>query len=195
MKIGSNVTVYSSPGFQALCGRFQDTDMLDILEMGPACGRNLEFWSHFSHSIFVADLRDSLPLPSLEDEREYQKPEWHAILNLPAGRNFDVILVWDLLNYIDESALPGLIDYLHCYCKSGTILFTMIIDQPQMPEDNYVFQIMDVEHLGYKAIYSPLRPCSRLQPRVVENTMRGFRTVDSYRMRHGIIEYLFSFNE
>ena len=63
MNTGSEVTVHASPGLQSLYQRFQDRTGLDILELGPARGRNIEFWSRFSGSIFVADLRASLPLP------------------------------------------------------------------------------------------------------------------------------------
>ena len=193
MKTGNEATVHSSPGLQSLCQRFQDMTTLDILELGPARGRNIEFWSRFSSSIFVADLRASLPLPLQEEEEEYVQPEWPAILDLPAGRYFDLILTWDLLNYIEAAALPGFIDYLSRYCKPGTILFTTIIDQPRMPEDSHVFRIIDEDHLDYETVSSALRSCPRLQPRVLENTMRGFRTSDSYRLRHRIIEYLFSY--
>jgi len=191
MKTDSEIYIHSSPGLRSLCQRFQDMTTLDLLELGPARGCNIEFWSRFSNSIFVADLRASLPLPPLEEELEYPESEWHRILDLPAGRYFDIILAWDLMNYIEAAALPGFINHLNRYCKQGTILFTMLIDQPQMPEDSCVFRIIDEENLGYETSGSSLRSCPRLQPRVLENTMQGFRTSDRYRLRHGIIEYLF----
>ena len=194
MEFENTLAVYVSPGFQALCGQFQDTTTLDILEMGPSSSRNIEFWSQYCRSIFVANLRASLPLPSMEEDQILNEMEWNAILNIPGDRNFDVILAWDLLNYIDERLLPGMINYLNRYCKSGTKLFAMTIDRPQMPADGYVFQIIDVDHLGYKASNSPLEPCAMLQPRVFENVMQGFHTTIACRLRHGIIEYLFTFD-
>jgi hypothetical protein len=193
MKTDIEIYVHASPGFRSLCQHFLDMTNLDILELGPARGCNIEFWTHFSTSIFVADFRARLPLPPLEEEQEFPESEWHRILEIPAGRYFDIILAWDLMNYIEATSLPGLINHLNRYCKQGTILFTMLIDQPQMPEDSCVFRIIDEENLGYETSGSGLRECPRLQPRVLENTMRGFRTSDCYRLRHGIIEYLFSY--
>ena len=56
---------YSSLGLQALCERIEPAGACDILELGPARTINVTFWSRYNPSIYVADLRSSLPLPAL----------------------------------------------------------------------------------------------------------------------------------
>jgi hypothetical protein len=75
------------------------------------------------------------------------------------------------------------------HCKPGNTVFSMVIDQNAIPGTGNAYRIVDEEHLGYELGDS--RP--RLQPRVLENLMRGSRTSESFRLRHGIIEYVFCF--
>ena len=86
MKTDIEIYVHASPGFRSLCQHFLDMTNLDILELGPARGCNIEFWTHFSTSIFVADFRARLPLPPLEEEMEFPNRNGTEFLKyLPAG--------------------------------------------------------------------------------------------------------------
>jgi hypothetical protein len=106
--------VYNSLGLQALCQRIEPVGFCDMLELGPARTVNVTFWSRYNPAIYVADLRSSLPLPLLpaSDDSEFVEPDWDRMLGLPAGRTYNVILAWDLLNYLDLPAISSLVRYL-----------------------------------------------------------------------------------
>lgn len=169
--------------------------MYEILELGPVRKGNIEFWSQFSNSIYVADLRSSLPLPPLpplpDDDAEPPERDWHQVLGLPEERRFDIILAWDLLNYLDLSDLSGLIGYLSRFCRRETILFMLIFDNQKMRENINVYQIVDESHLGYELGGAKMTECPRHHAHTLTQTMRGFRTADSFRLRNGVIEYIF----
>jgi hypothetical protein len=187
---------HRSLGLSALCKRFQDDSNLDILELGPALGGNITFWSRFSDSIHVADLRSSLPLtiPLRETEDEERtEPQWDRLLELPEGRRFDVILTWDLLNYLELAAVASLIDYLNRFCRSGSILFTLIFDKQSMPEKPTIYRIVDEEHLSYEISSEKVVACPRHQPRTLACMIPAFSTSNSFRLRNGVIEYLFAY--
>jgi hypothetical protein len=192
-KARSEQVVHNSLGLRALCQRLQDAATCDILELGPARSRNIEFWSQFSPSIHIADLRSDLPLPPPVDDPESPGPDWHRTLDLPTGRRFDVILAWDMLNYLDLPVISGLIDYLGRFCRSGTIVFMMIFDNQTMPEEITIYQIVDEARLRYERGSAAMRACPRHQPHALTQIMRQFRIADSFRLRNGIIEYLFAF--
>ena len=184
----------SSLGLHALCQRIQNATTCDILELGPVRSENLDFWSQFHPSIYIADLRSSLPLPAVpSDDSEFVEPDWDRLLGLPGGRSCDVILAWDLLNYLELPAVSSLIGYLKRFCKPGTILFSMIFDQKQMPKDITIYGIKDESHLNYENTGSEMRACPRHQPRSLALAMTGFRTSDSFRLKNGIVEYLFEY--
>jgi len=184
--------VHTSLGLQALCQGLQGVDTFDILELGPARSGNIEFWSRFNPSIYIADLRSSLPLPVLpSDDLEAPGPDWNRLLGLPEGCSYDVILAWDLLNYLDLPAVSDLIRYLRGFCRPGTVLFTLVFDQKQMPEEITVYRIVDESRLAYECSSVEMRACPRHQPRALAGVMNQFRTSNSFRLRNGVVEYLF----
>lgn len=188
--------VYSSLGFQALCNAIRETDTCDILELGPVRNSNIEFWSKFSPSIFVADLRSILPLPvSHSEEGELLEPDWNQLLNLPDGRRFSVILAWDLFNYMEISTVSSLVRYLSRYCRPGAFLFSLIFDRKQMPENITVYKAVDASHLAYEFCGTGMRDCLRHQPRALLSVMSDFRVVESFRLRNGMVEYVYVYEE
>jgi hypothetical protein len=194
-KIQPKAVVHNSLGLHALFQRLQDDVTYEILELGPIRKGNIEFWTKFSNSIYVADLRSSLPLPPLppppEDDQEPPERDWHQLIGLPEERRFDIILAWDLLNYLDLSDLSGLIAYLSQFCRPETILFMLIFDSQKMRKDIAVYRIVDESHLGYELGSTKLRDCPRHHAHTLTQMMRNFRSADSFRLRNGIIEYLF----
>jgi len=186
--------VHSSLGLQALCERLHALATCDILELGPVRSGNIEFWSRFSPSIYIADLRSSLPLPVLTSEdSEFVDPDWVNLLGLPPDRSYDVILAWDLLNYMEIQAVSSLIRHLSRFCRPGTILFSLIFDQKQMPDAITVYHIADESHLRYECPNSQVRTCLRHQPRALAGVMTRFRSSNSFRLKNGVVEYLFEY--
>jgi hypothetical protein len=186
--------MHSSLGLQALCQTLNDASVCDILELGPARSENLAFWARLRPWIYVADLRSSLPLPvDYSGDLEFIDPDWDRLLALPVTRTYNVILVWDLLNYLDLPAVSSLIRYLSRYCRRGAILFALVFDQKQMPRAISLYHIVDDSHVRYEILSPELRPCPRHQPRALAGAMAGFQTRESFRLRNGVIEYLFEF--
>jgi hypothetical protein len=186
------VVVQNSLGLKALCQKLEGISGLKVLELGPARSANIEFWSRYGSCIFIADLRAGLPLPFLAEDQQFPESEWDRILGLPEGRFYDVILAWDLLNYIELSTLPSLISYLSRFCRPGTILFFLIFDQPQMPEKITVYRIVDEQHIAYENGSVGKRVCPRHQPRALTKLLSQFQASDSFRLKNGIMEYLFT---
>jgi hypothetical protein len=188
--------VYRSLGFAALCEKLQEAVSCDILELGSVRGDSIEFWAQYKPSVYIADLRSHLPLPFMAenpDDPEPPGPDWEHILDLPRDRRFDVILAWDLLNYLDLSTAASLVRYLSRFCRSGTLFFALMFDQKEMPEEITVYRIVDQGRLRYDCGSSATRACPRHQPRALTRIMHQFRMSNSYRLKNGIVEYLFSY--
>jgi hypothetical protein len=186
--------MHNSLGLQALCQKLQGVATCNILELGPVRKGNIEFWSRFSSSIYVADLRSSLPLPVLlSEESEFIDPDWDRLFGLPENQSYDVILAWDLLNYLELPAVASLMKYLKRFCRPKTVLFSLIFDQKEMPEKITIYGIADESHLEYVYAGSEMRVCPRHQPRTLAGAMTGFQTSESFRLRNGIVEYLFEY--
>jgi hypothetical protein len=188
--------VHSSLGLGAICQRFQGIETCGILDLGPVKSDNVRFWSRYSPFLHIADLRSMLPLPAMpEDPEVLEKPErdWESILTLPANRHYDIILAWDLLNYIEIQDVSSLIRYLSGFCRPGALVFALIFDLKEMPEEICAYRIVDGERLCYEYGSTAVRTCPRHQPRAIAIAMPQFRVANSFRLRNGVVEYLFSY--
>ncbi len=186
--------IQNSLGLCALCQRIERMGAPSILDLGPARGSNVEFWSRFSQSIYIADLCSSMPGLGSEEVAESPLPDWNLVLGLPPGRRFDVILVWDLFNYLELRLVGGLVEYLSHFCRTGTVVFALVFDLREMPKEITAYRIIDESHLRYEYKSTAKRPCPRHQPRALAATMRHFQVANSFRLRNGVIEYLFVYH-
>jgi len=185
--------VFKSLGLQELCRLIQSFGSRSILDLGGAWGVNIKFWSGFSPSIYVADFHSAVPLFQPTGDEPSAGPAWERLMAIPEDSRFDVILVWDVLNYLEQSQVVGLIQYLLRFCRRGALLFALIYDKQQMPAVPTVFKIKDEGNLIYEGRSSETRPCPRHQPRDVQRMFAGFRVSGSFWLRHGVQEYLFEF--
>jgi hypothetical protein len=191
-KFHAEPLVYRSLGLEALYQRLQGISACSILDLGPVRNQSIEFWSQFKPFIYVADLRSQLPLPIVKNEgSEAAEPDWNFLLALPAGRRYNVMLAWDLLNYLDLPSVFSLVRYLKHFSLHGTALFTLIFDQKQMPEQITIYRIVDEAHLAYEYESSEARTCPRHQPHALAGVMQPFKISNSFRLRNQIVEFLF----
>jgi hypothetical protein len=196
LKKAPEPVVHSSLGLNAICQRLQDAATCEILDLGSVKGENVQFWSSYSPFLHIADLRSILPLPVLPEDPEVSEqpePDWDSLLPLPGNHKFDLILAWDLLNYLEISTVSSLIRYLSRFCRPGTVLFALIFDLKEMPEEISVYRIVDGERLRYEYGSAAMRACPRHQPRVIAAAMPQFRVANSFRLRNGVVEFLFAY--
>jgi hypothetical protein len=114
------------------------------------------------------------------------------LLTFPADTEFDAVLAWDLLNYLDRREVAALARRLAPLCRPGALLFALVSILKQAPAEPLRFRILDGEHLSYEARTAVERPCPRYAPAELAELLRGFRLDRSYLMRHGVQEYLFA---
>jgi hypothetical protein len=186
--------VYKSLGLNALLQQLEGKTAYSVLDLGPACGVNITFWSQFGCKIYVEDLyrsvRPFLNEPPGEDGEPVAIP-FPDLLPFSSEARFDVILAWDLFNYFHQKQLEALISYLARFCRAGTYLFALMSVLQQIPSDPYLYRILDSERMVYEARGSEMRVSPRYQPRDVNRLMTGFTVSSSFLLRHGVQEYVF----
>lgn len=191
---GPDTEVYRSMGLDALVQELAEERSYAILDLGPALGANVDFWSGFACRIHFADLYGSLAEVGFEAGDE--APVWDAallqrLLPFEPETRFDIILCWDILNYLTQEQVTSLVAYLAGFCKQGTYLFAQFWLSPRIPARPITFKIVDREHLRYANRDLETRSWAFFQPRDINKIMDNFRVAGSFLLRHGIQEYLF----
>jgi hypothetical protein len=164
-----------------------------ILELGPAIGQNVDFLAQFSCRIRVEDLYHTLV--SFDYLSSGDNPDYEAVFQylLPYDRTtrFDIVLAWDVLNYLERHEFEYLMKHLSRFCHNGSVLFALIATVKHMPDRPGLFTILDENNLRYENRCTVFRPCPRYHDADLKKLMPTFRIYNSYLLRNGMKEYLF----
>ncbi len=162
-----------------------------VLDLGSAVGSNVEFLSHYGCKLYIEDLYAALASRVSTEEDDIAGPEFFAeFLPVPEDTRFDVVLAWDLFNYLRRKELAYFGEQLRRYTEPGAMTFALMSYHKQIPAQPFRFKIQDEEHLIYDRRTTAERPSPRFVPYEVTGLLKGFRVDRSFLLQHGIQEYL-----
>ena len=181
--------VHRSLALAALCEEIRRRK-LQVLDLGSAVGSNVEFLSQYGCKLFIEDLYAALSSRT-PGEGELEGPNFFAeFLSLPEDTRFDVVLAWDLFDYLQRKELAAFSEQLRHLTNRGALIFALVSYQKTIPAQPYGFGITDEQHLIYERRTGADRPSPRLAPAEVTGLLKGFRVDRSFLLKHGIQEYL-----
>jgi hypothetical protein len=192
-RAGATESVQKSLALNVLFHQFREGQKYNILDLGPASNQNIEFFSQFSCKLYIEDLYETLSsfdFFSPEDGFTYDAVLSY-LLPYPKTVRFDLILAWDLFNYLERDVLRNLIQHLSKFSHTGTLLLGLISTRKHIPETPYQFKILDPESMIYRASSSVMKPCPRYEGRDLGHLLPEFRVCNSFLLRNGFKEYLF----
>lgn len=186
---------YRSLGLKAWFDQLGPAAAPSVLDLGPASGSNLNFFHEMGARMHVADLYRSL---TESGERSREDPAiFHRacerMLPDPSQASFDLILTWDLLNYLSEQEIHTLARHLRAYCTERTFLFALVSIRHQLPAHPLSFQILEPGLLSYSVPSQILRPCPEYkEPHLLRLLGGAFQVQRCFLLRHGYKEFLLS---
>jgi len=185
--------IHRSLALTALLEEFRRGRKLQVLDLGPAIGSNVEFLSQFGCKIYIEDLYAALSARGVGGgDGEEAGPEFFAeFLPRSEAVSFDVVIAWDTWNYLTKKELGHFLRHLALFCQPGTVIFSLISILKQIPAQPIRFRIVDDQNLAYEVRTTAQRPAPRFAPADLNDLLRGFRVDRSFLLRHGIQEYLF----
>jgi hypothetical protein len=173
--------------FEAIRGR-----KVTVLDLGSAVGSNVEFLSQYGCRLYIEDLYAALTSRiSSGEEDDLAGPEFFAeFLAVPEDTRFDVVLAWDLFNYLRRKELAYFGEQLRRFTEPGALTLALMSYHKQIPAQPYRFKIRDEETLIYDRRTAAERPSPRFVPYEVTGLLKGLRVDRSFLLQHGIQEYL-----
>ncbi len=176
--------------------RLWDSDTpLCVLDLGSTSGANIRFFTERGHKIYSEDLLVASTEPNLvtkdEDGKVVLDSRQFLADNLvyPAA-HFDVVLCWNLSDYLDESLVRPVMGRLWSVLKPGGMLLAFFHTKDAGPDSPcYRFHIVGKDTLEMQKII--LRRETRRGPTGAVHTAisDGFRLQRVFNNRH--IETLF----
>ena len=190
---------FNSPSVGILSQRFLGSGKFRVLDLGAPTKSTLAFFSSSPCRYYVEDLYRYFIEPRArgdygDDEDDDVAGAIADALGYEDSARFDLVLVWDLLSYMDRAAIEILMSRIARSCRAGTLLFLTASTGATIPSRPARITINQQGRLDFGseiAIESISNP--RFSPTALESMMPGFRLLHSFLLGDEMQEFLFSY--
>jgi SAM-dependent methyltransferase len=199
-----------SSGLAELSRLLQSEEPLCVLDIGSTSAANIRYLTERGHKIYSEDLLDASTDPALvvRDEQGHTTLDHKRFLtdNLVfPNAHFDIVLCWNLADYLDEDLVKPLVARLWSMIRPGGMLLAFFHTQEAGPDAPcYRYHIMGNDTLEMQHIEARgdmrkgpgghARGAFRLQRvfnnRHIENLFRDFTSIKFFLTRDNIREVL-----
>lgn len=202
-RTGSDVR--SSNGLKEFLWNLEGLGNGSLLDLGPVWQNTITFFVERGFKVYADDLlRDWKEFLTVEEQRlrailpgqdaSEMTPESRAErflksnVQYPRG-NFDAMLIWDLLDYLDRPLVKRLVEHVTDLLRPGGVVLGLFHNRK--PEAFHRYRIFDAQNLELVPA-QPLFPIQQtLQNREIQDLFRSFRTTKSFVGRDQLREVLF----
>lgn len=180
---GERISRHSS-GWKELLKHLQTNESLRVLDIGPTSSTNINFVTGLGHSIYMSNLVEDatkpewMAAPAPGEAQVFDVTRFLAANFNFSGRTFDVVILWDTLDYLPESLVTPLVTQLKQAMGAGGLLLAFFHSKTTTsaaPVDNrfYRYHLTANDTVDKKlAGNHPLR--NIYNNRQIENLLHGF---------------------
>ena len=188
--------VYRSPGFGLIASYLKEQSKTNVLDLGPSVGANIAYFSRYHCKVYIENLSESVDdLNAAIRAQEGREKVIASFFQAYGETQFDVILAWDLFNYLELDALALSIAHISRYCKQGARLYALVGIGKQVLDKPSRFEIVDEEQLRYGVDPKGGRPCPQYGIPDLLRRLPEFAVKRTYLLRNGMQEYVFRYQE
>lgn len=136
---GERIARHSS-GWGQLLAYLRARESLRILDIGPTSSHNINYITNLGHSIYMANLAEEAARPEWINPGEAGEPATYNIegfirANLGfSGRVFDVIILWDAVDYLPDPLVAPVMARLYEVLQPGGQLLAFFHSKNTGPE-------------------------------------------------------------
>ncbi len=175
-----------------LFAAIDEDERVTVLHIGAALPETVDFFSHYRCKLHFVDLFAELPLEEDPEQPSLQQ-RFGKWFDFPPGTRFDLVLFWDLFNYLDDRAIGALMAALRPWLLPDSRAHGFAVHNPRTATPRHeTFAIAGAEALVLRPRpdtppgYAPL-PQSRLQ-----DLLDGFRFERTVLLADSRLELLLS---
>jgi len=203
-----------SSGLAELARLLKSEEPLCILDIGYTSAANIRYLTERGHKIYSEDLLDASTDPSLvtkddQGQRVLDEKKFLAENLQYSSAQFDIVLCWNLADYLDESLVKPVVGRLWTMTKPGGVLLAFFHTREAGPDAPcYRYHIVGHDMLEAQpiearrdlrkgptgAVHTAIQKSFRLQRvfnnRHIENLFRDFSSIKFFLTRDNVREVL-----
>ena len=178
-------------------------DTLGILDFAPADPTVIDFFSEFNYIYFASSTLHSTLL-ALNERQAQENDNWAAdqflnalpsLKNYEGSRHLNLILVWDLFNYLDRKHIIDIMAMLSPMCKKGALLYSFVWLTEKMPSMPGGFSLEFPDLIEYQFKTFDTTPTLITTTQSIVSLMPCFRPHRMLATENGILEIALEFFE
>lgn len=116
---------YTSNALRLFTEHLENQIDAQVLDVGPVCGENIEFFARRAKRVFVCDMFLRLDLARRKDITQNQAWQY---LDYPS-HSFDGITLWGLFDYLDDQGVSALVARCSWMLRPSGILLAVVQDE------------------------------------------------------------------
>jgi hypothetical protein len=176
-----------------------------LLDMGPARQTTITFFIERGFKVYTDDLLTTWKIFLDADEQRKRElaPDADRSEMTPAARaqrfldstlqypdgTFDAVLLWDILDYLDNELMTKLVAKLTSLVRDGGVVFAIF--HARKPESFHRYRVMDAQNLELIPGVCPFAPQRVFQNREISDLFRRYRSSKTFVGRDQLREGLF----
>lgn len=181
-----------APLFASLVNRLSEDRRWVILDLGAAHGELIKLFSRFRCSLDITDLPTSLETLRQLDEPELLKALAEKLIPRRENEKADVVLCWDLFNYLEPAAIATLMTAVASRARPGALVHMLIaFSSTHMPAEPCRYGVTDAYHLVQYKVTTAERHAPQYTPKTLGEHLEAFDLERAMLLRNGMQEYLF----
>lgn len=189
------VTTRQSRGLEQFFSYIRDQAGLTILDMGGATQQNVNFITNLGHRLYSEDflsiLQETFGVNDTVDQSNPGRIEYflRQALDYPEGQ-FDGILVWDALEYLEPPLLAAVIERMHRIARPKSYMLAFFHSDLKLESvPFYTFRIQEINQLQV-AQQGARRPTQLFNNRSLEKLFGRFESVKFFLTKDSLREVI-----
>ena len=187
-----------SSGWVKILSRLKEAPGLRVLDIGPTSPNNINFLTSLGHSVYMADLveeaiKPEWMLPATEEGTVNYNANGFIAKHMDFGdRKFDIVLLWDALDYIPDSIADAVLRRLTLVLSEHAQTLAFFHSKKSGPETIFCrYHITDSDTLETQA--GTNHPVVRnYQNRQIENLLQDLGSCRFYLAKDNTREVVVS---
>jgi hypothetical protein len=175
-KLEQGVSNHRSPAAEGLFRALRSKRRCAVLDFGPLNRENIELLTSHYCKMFIEDFHQGLPDATLT--------------HLP-DCGLDVVLCWDMFNYMERQQAEKLMSNISRRMNPGGILIMYIASGAQVPKEPLRFRFLDRQTVACEIGCSEFIDRTPLTSRAIHSMMNGWTPVHSLHLRNTFQEHFF----
>lgn len=184
---------FNAPLFRSLVDGLSARERWVVLDLGAARTQTIALFGQHRCRLDIANLADELTELNALPQRTQVQQAVDEVLPKCNGEATDLVLCWDLMNYLERPALSAVMSGIAARCRRGTLVHALIFySHTHMPTQPGCYVPQKDNSLIDVAASLGERPAPRYSPDDLKQCLTDYSIERARLLSNGMQKFLFS---